>query len=68
MCRCSRHRKLCTSFIVGFPGESPRDQIFEALSSKEIRLGLGRLQPFDEALLDAKVPKRTIEARKRRLM
>ncbi len=65
---------LRTSFIVGFPGESPRD--FELLEEfiKEARFDwLGVFNYSDEEgsgarALDAKVPRRTIEARKRRLM
>ncbi len=65
---------LRTSFIVGFPGESPRD--FELLEEfiKEAQFDwLGVFNYSDEEgsgarVLDAKVPKRTIEARKRRLM
>ena len=65
---------LRTSFIVGFPGESPRD--FELLEEfiKEAQFDwLGVFNYSDEEgsgarVLDAKVPRRTIEARKRRLM
>jgi ribosomal protein S12 methylthiotransferase len=65
---------LRTSFIVGFPGESPRD--FELLEEfvKEAKFDwLGVFNYSDEEgsdafSLDAKVPKRTIESRKRRLM
>ena len=65
---------LRTSFIVGFPGESLRD--FELLEEfiGEARFDwLGVFSYSDEEgsaahSLDAKVPKRTIEARKRRLM
>jgi len=65
---------LRTSFIVGFPGESLRD--FEILEEfiKEAKFDwLGVFNYSDEEgsaafPLDAKVPKRTIESRKRRLM
>ncbi len=65
---------LRTSFIAGFPGESPHD--FELLEEfvKEAKFDwLGVFSYSDEEgsgafSLDAKVPKRTIEARKRRLM
>jgi ribosomal protein S12 methylthiotransferase len=65
---------LRTSFIVGFPGESLRD--FEILEEfiKEAKFDwLGVFNYSDEEgsgafSLDAKLPKRTIEARKRRLM
>jgi len=65
---------LRTSFIVGFPGELLRD--FELLEEfiGEARFDwLGVFNYSDEEgskahALDAKVPKRTIEARKRRLM
>ena len=65
---------LRTSFIVGFPGESLRD--FELLQEfvQEAKFDwLGVFSYSDEEgsgafSLDAKVPKRTIEARKRRLM
>jgi ribosomal protein S12 methylthiotransferase len=65
---------LRTSFIVGFPGESHRD--FETLEQfvGEARFDwLGVFNYSDEEGskafgLDAKIPKRTIEARKRRLM
>jgi ribosomal protein S12 methylthiotransferase len=65
---------LRTSFIVGFPGESSRD--FEILEEFVGEAGFDWLGVFsysDEEgagafSLDAKVPNRTIEARKRRLM
>jgi ribosomal protein S12 methylthiotransferase len=65
---------LRTSFIAGFPGESLRD--FEILAEfiGEARFDwLGVFSYSDEEgsgafSLDAKVPKRTIESRKRRLM
>ena len=65
---------LRTSFIVGFPGESPRD--FELLEKfvQEARFDwLGVFNYSDEEgsnahALDGKVQKRTIEARRRRLM
>ena len=65
---------LRTTFIVGFPGESPRD--FELLEEfvEEAKFDwLGVFGYSDEEgsgaySLDAKVPRRTIEGRKRRLM
>jgi ribosomal protein S12 methylthiotransferase len=65
---------LRTSFIVGFPGESLRD--FDLLEEFVKTAGFDWLGVFtysDEEgsgafSLDAKLPKRTIEARKRRLM
>ena len=65
---------LRTSFIVGFPGESLRD--FEVLQEfiGEARFDwLGVFNYSDEEgsgafSLDAKIPKRMIEARKRKLM
>jgi len=65
---------LRTSFIVGFPGESLRD--FEVLEEFVGQAGFDWLGVFtysDEEgskaiALDQKVPRRTIEARKRRLM
>jgi ribosomal protein S12 methylthiotransferase len=65
---------LRTTFITGFPGESLRD--FEVLEEfiQEARFDwLGVFGYSDEEgsgafSLDAKVPRRTIEARKRRLM
>ena len=65
---------LRTSFIAGFPGESLRD--FEILEDfvKEAKFDwLGVFNYSDEEgssafSLDGKVPKRTIEARKRKLM
>jgi ribosomal protein S12 methylthiotransferase len=65
---------LRTSFIVGFPGESTRD--FEILEEFVGEAGFDWLGVFtysDEEgsgafSLDSKVPKRTIEARRRRLM
>jgi len=65
---------LRTSFIVGFPGESPRDfEILEEFIGEARFDWLGVFSYSDEEgsgafSLDAKVPKRTIEARKRRLM
>jgi len=65
---------LRTSFIVGFPGESPRDfEILEEFIGAAKFDWLGVFNYSDEEgsgafSLDAKVPKRTIEARKRRLM
>jgi ribosomal protein S12 methylthiotransferase len=65
---------LRTAFITGFPGESPRD--FEILEEfvKEARFDwLGVFSYSDEEgsgafLLDGKLPRRTIEARRRKLM
>jgi ribosomal protein S12 methylthiotransferase len=65
---------LRTSFIAGFPGESLRD--FELLAEfiKEAKFDwLGVFSYSDEEgsgayALDRKVPQRTIESRKRRLM
>jgi len=65
---------LRTAFITGFPGESPRD--FEILEEfvKEAKFDwLGVFSYSDEEgsgafLLDGKLPKRTIEARRRKLM
>jgi ribosomal protein S12 methylthiotransferase len=65
---------LRTTFITGFPGESPDD--FELLAAfiKEAKFDwLGVFSYSDEEgsgaiSLDQKVPRRTIEARKRRLM
>jgi len=65
---------LRTSFIVGFPGESPSDfQILEEFISEARFDWLGVFNYSDEEgsgafLLDAKVPKRTIDSRQRRLM
>jgi ribosomal protein S12 methylthiotransferase len=65
---------LRTSFIVGFPGESPRDvEILEQFIAEAKFDWLGVFSYSDEEGsgahgLDAKVPKRSIEARKRRLM
>ncbi len=65
---------LRTSFIVGFPGESLRDfEILEEFIGEAKFDWLGVFSYSDEEgsgafSLDAKVPKRTIEARKRRLM
>jgi len=65
---------LRTSFIVGFPGESLRDvEILEEFISEARFDWLGVFNYSDEEGskafgLDAKVPKRTIEARKRKLM
>ena len=65
---------LRTSFIVGFPGESLRDfEILEQFVGEAKFDWLGVFNYSDEEGskafgLDAKVPKRTIEARKRRLM
>jgi ribosomal protein S12 methylthiotransferase len=65
---------LRTSFIVGFPGESLRDfQVLEQFINEARFDWLGVFSYSDEEgsgahTLDAKVPKRTIEARKRRLM
>jgi ribosomal protein S12 methylthiotransferase len=65
---------LRTSFIVGFPGESLRDfEILEQFIGAAAFDWLGVFSYSDEEgsgahLYDTKVPKRTIEARKRRLM
>ncbi len=65
---------LRTSFIVGFPGESSSDfQILEEFINEAHFDWLGVFNYSDEEgsgafSLDGKVPKRTIEARKRRLM
>ena len=65
---------LRTSFIVGFPGESPRDFDFLEDFIKAARFDwLGVFNYSDEEGsgafgLDAKVPKRTIESRRRKLM
>ncbi|MFP5203903.1 MAG: 30S ribosomal protein S12 methylthiotransferase RimO [Acidobacteriota bacterium] len=65
---------LRTSFIVGFPGESSSDfEILEEFIGQARFDWLGVFSYSDEEgsgahALDAKVPKRSIEARKRRLM
>jgi ribosomal protein S12 methylthiotransferase len=65
---------LRTSFIVGFPGETAEDITILEDFVKEARFDwLGVFSYSDEEgsgafSLDAKVPKRTIESRKRRLM
>ena len=65
---------LRTSFIVGFPGETAEDITLLEDFVKEAKFDwLGVFSYSDEEgsgafSLDAKVPKRTIEARKRRLM
>jgi ribosomal protein S12 methylthiotransferase len=65
---------LRTSFIVGFPGESPDDINVLEQFVKEAKFDwLGVFSYSDEEgsgaiSLDTKIPKRTIEARKRRLM
>ncbi|HVZ82431.1 MAG TPA: 30S ribosomal protein S12 methylthiotransferase RimO, partial [Terracidiphilus sp.] len=65
---------LRTSFIVGFPGESPRDfEVLEEFIGQAKFDWLGVFNYSDEEgsgafSLDTKVPKRTIEARKKRLM
>jgi ribosomal protein S12 methylthiotransferase len=65
---------LRTSFIVGFPGESKEDfEILQEFIGAAKFDWLGVFSYSDEEgsgaySLDAKVPKRTIEARKRRLM
>jgi ribosomal protein S12 methylthiotransferase len=65
---------LRTSFIVGFPGESLRDfEILEEFIGEAKFDWLGVFSYSDEEgsgafSLDAKVPKRTIESRKRKLM
>jgi ribosomal protein S12 methylthiotransferase len=65
---------LRTSFIVGFPGESLRDfEVLEEFVSEAKFDWLGVFSYSDEEgsgahALDGKVPKRTIERRRRRLM
>jgi ribosomal protein S12 methylthiotransferase len=65
---------LRTSFIVGFPGESLRDlEILEQFIGEAKFDWLGVFSYSDEEgsgahSLDTKVPKRTIEARRKRLM
>jgi ribosomal protein S12 methylthiotransferase len=65
---------LRTSFIVGFPGESAQDIAVLEDFVKEAKFDwLGVFSYSDEEgsgafSLDAKIPKRTIEARRRRLM
>jgi ribosomal protein S12 methylthiotransferase len=65
---------LRTSFIVGFPGESLRDfELLEEFIAAAKFDWLGVFSYSDEEgsgafSLDAKIPKRTIESRKRRLM
>jgi ribosomal protein S12 methylthiotransferase len=65
---------LRTSFIVGFPGETVRDiEILEEFITEAKFDWLGVFSYSDEEgsgafSFNAKVPKRTIEARKRRLM
>jgi ribosomal protein S12 methylthiotransferase len=65
---------LRTTFIVGFPGESPRDfEILEDFIQEAKFDWLGVFGYSDEEgsgayPLDGKLPRRTIEARKRRLM
>lgn len=65
---------LRTSFIVGFPGELARDvEILEEFIGQARFDWLGVFNYSDEEgsgaySLDSKVPKRSIEARKRRLM
>ena len=65
---------LRTSFIVGFPGESPRDfEILEQFISEAKFDWLGVFNYSDEEgsgafSLDTKVPKRTVESRRKRLM
>jgi ribosomal protein S12 methylthiotransferase len=65
---------LRTSFIVGFPGESLRDfEVLEEFVSEAKFDWLGVFSYSDEEgsgahALDGKVPKRTIESRRRRLM
>jgi len=65
---------LRTSFIVGFPGESPADiEILEQFINEAKFDWLGVFSYSHEEgsaayALSAQVPKRTIEARKRRLM
>ena len=65
---------LRTSFIVGFPGESAEDfEVLEEFIGAAKFDWLGVFNYSDEEgsgafVLDAKVPKRTIESRKRKLM
>jgi len=65
---------LRTSFIVGFPGESVRDyEILQEFITEAKFDWLGVFSYSDEEgsgafSLDQKIPRRTIEARKRRLM
>ena len=65
---------LRTSFIVGFPGESLRDfELLEEFISEAKFDWLGVFNYSDEEgsaafSLDGKLPHRTIESRKRRLM
>ncbi len=65
---------LRTTFIVGFPGESVRDfELLEEFVSEAEFDWLGAFPYSDEEgsaayALDGKVPKRTIEARRKRLM
>jgi len=65
---------LRTSFIVGFPGESLKDfEILEGFIQEAKFDWLGVFGYSDEEgsgahVFDAKVPKRTIESRKKRLM
>ncbi|WP_348260666.1 30S ribosomal protein S12 methylthiotransferase RimO [Telmatobacter sp. DSM 110680] len=65
---------LRTSFIVGFPGESSADyEVLEQFISDAKFDWLGVFNYSDEEgskahALDAKLPKRTIESRKRKLM
>ena len=65
---------LRTSFIVGFPGESLRDfEVLEEFITEAKFDWLGVFNYSDEEgskahALDSKLPRRTIEARKRRLM
>ena len=65
---------LRTSFIVGFPGETAADSALLEDFIKEAKFDwLGVFNYSDEEgsgafSLDTKIPKRTIEARKRRLM
>ena len=65
---------LRTSFIVGFPGESSRDvEVLEQFISEAKFDWLGVFNYSDEEgsgafSLDKKVPRRSIEARKRRIM
>jgi len=65
---------LRTSFIVGFPGESLRDVLVLGEFIKEAKFDwLGVFCYSDEEgsgaiTLDAKIPRRTIESRRRRLM
>jgi len=65
---------LRTSFIVGFPGESLRDVLILEEFIKEARFdwlgvfGYSHEEGSEAFSLDARIPQRTIEARRKRLM